>query len=117
MGAKQKAEGIGLTDGPELKPCPFCGGEASFKPRSFKASCDKCGAHVPVGATDSAEAIAAWNTRADLHAAAVAELVEGLRACRSDIGKATSTDKAVPWEVLDALATCDALIAKYEVTK
>lgn len=48
----------------QLKPCPFCGGEASFKPRSFKASCDKCGAHVPVGATDSAEAIAAWNTRA-----------------------------------------------------
>lgn len=46
-----------------LKPCPFCGGDASFKPRSFKASCDKCGAYVPVGATSSHEAIAAWNRR------------------------------------------------------
>ena len=48
----------------DLKPCPFCGGRASFKPRSFKASCDRCGAHVPNGAVSSDEAIAAWNIRA-----------------------------------------------------
>ncbi len=47
-----------------LKTCPFCGGDASFKPRSFKASCDKCGAHIPNGSTTSGEAITAWNTRA-----------------------------------------------------
>lgn len=48
----------------DLKPCPFCGGEASFKPRSFKTSCDLCGAYVPTGATSSDESIAAWNHRA-----------------------------------------------------
>jgi len=48
----------------DLLPCPFCGGEASFKPRSFKAGCDRCGAHVPNGAVSSDETIAAWNTRA-----------------------------------------------------
>lgn len=48
----------------DLEPCPFCGGEASFKPRSFKTSCDLCGAYVPTGATSSDESIAAWNRRA-----------------------------------------------------
>ena len=60
----------------DLMPCPFCGAEASFKPRSFKASCDRCGAHVPNGAVSSDEAIAAWSTRtvqAQIDAAVAAE--------------------------------------------
>jgi|GEM_PF-2266259 len=68
-----------------LLPCPFCNGKASFKPASFKASCDRCGAHVPVGAKSSDEAIAAWNRRAaaalpdadGLEVAKVARQLEG----------------------------------------
>lgn len=66
-----------------LKPCPFCGGKASFKPRSFKASCDKCGACVPVGATSSDEAIAAWNRRSTF--AVQKEDVETLLECIKEL--------------------------------
>lgn len=55
----------------ELKPCPFCGGEAEikhvdwFEPGNYAygAKCEKCGAESRIGDTE-AEAIAAWNTRA-----------------------------------------------------
>lgn len=37
-----------MIDTPKLKPCPFCGGDASFRfvarPYPFKVQCDDCGA-------------------------------------------------------------------------
>ena len=56
----------------ELKPCPFCGGEAAIKhvtqlwePRdSYWAACERCrmsGKHH----NTEAEAISAWNARAE----------------------------------------------------
>ena len=56
----------------ELKPCPFCGGEArvfhfssAIRDEVWRAVCDKlfC-AQGPDGYTE-AEAIAAWNTRVE----------------------------------------------------
>ena len=55
----------------ELLPCPFCGGEAVFHdclrpPETFpcRVYCDNCWAEVG-GYSTKAEAIAAWNTRAE----------------------------------------------------
>lgn len=54
----------------ELLPCPFCGGEARmlvqmmFDAVFFGAKCDNCGAEAAAKNTE-AEAIAAWNTRAE----------------------------------------------------
>jgi Lar family restriction alleviation protein len=66
-----------MSDAPELKPCPFCGGEAEFHsllPRYDDAfvRCPNCEIDGPrFGGNDdregsNAQAIAAWNTRAAL---------------------------------------------------
>jgi cytochrome c5 len=62
----------------EPKPCPFCGGKATFQPRtamSYEVSCTVCGAGGPPfplpGYTTKADwllrlrekAVAHWNTR------------------------------------------------------
>lgn len=53
----------------ELKPCPFCGGEArvrsvaSFSRIGFNVVCTNCPAALGHDGTSSDEAIAAWNTR------------------------------------------------------
>lgn len=59
----------------ELKPCPFCGGEAKtgyaiYDYSRWGVSCQKCGAVVEVatwlGVPDTEqEAIKAWNRRYD----------------------------------------------------
>jgi len=53
-----------MTD--QLKPCPFCGGEAMCAlPTGGWAECKECGGCGPVsGGKRRADAIAAWNTRA-----------------------------------------------------
>ena len=49
----------------ELKPCPFCGGEATIMGDDyFWASCKYCCAET-LGSEDVQEAIEAWNRRAD----------------------------------------------------
>ena len=54
----------------ELKPCPFCGGEASkrlFYKGKYRVHCNVCDAHSGDVCDTEAEAIAAWNSRADYH--------------------------------------------------
>ena len=46
----------------ELKPCPFCGGEAELSAPSGYVECVECGIQGPWG-HNAEEAIAAWNTR------------------------------------------------------
>lgn len=52
----------------ELLPCPFCGGEAFINcGHEFRwCECRDCGAEARTCNTE-AEAIEAWNTRADYH--------------------------------------------------
>lgn len=58
----------------ELKPCPFCGGEAwmriSDAPQILRIECRECHAATTSFVADSIgekEAAAAWNTRTDYH--------------------------------------------------
>lgn len=66
---------MGRTDGimTELLPCPFCGGEAEMLTAEsmnggylFGIMCNDCRSRGDVYDTE-AEAIAAWNTRADFN--------------------------------------------------
>ena len=50
---------------PELKPCPFCGGEAvidSCDETLWSVICEKCNASIDFKETEC-EAIDAWNSR------------------------------------------------------
>lgn len=52
-----------MTDAPQLKPCPFCGGrDIRFDVLYIKMSCRGCYAEGPE-AVRKTEAINAWNTR------------------------------------------------------
>ena len=50
----------------ELKPCPFCGGEAKVMDMGFPywVYCTKCYAKVHGGTLDEKDSIEAWNRRA-----------------------------------------------------
>ena len=49
----------------ELKPCPFCGGEAKVMDMGYPhwVYCEECGAKVHGGTNDERDSIAAWNRR------------------------------------------------------
>lgn len=56
-----------MTDAPELKPCPFCGGEAEWiigGPGCAFISCKTCPAETGDGSIP--RILEAWNTRAAL---------------------------------------------------
>lgn len=70
----------------ELKPCPFCGGEAYYMERPIKnypnrheISCENNGCEVGVGVSerDHATAIRQWNTRTPSAEAQVPEYMRG----------------------------------------
>lgn len=48
----------------ELKPCPFCGGEAHIhRHERFGVECDECGMGLGCIKNTEKEAIEAWNRR------------------------------------------------------
>lgn len=81
-----------MNDKPELKPCPFCGGEACCSPSTESDEPERedrepllwgvgCGCTAFVGPwSTEAEAIAAWNTRATSQpdASALVEALKGM---------------------------------------
>lgn len=55
-----------MSDETTLRPCPFCGGEASkrlFYKGKYRVHCNDCDAHSGDVCDTEAEAITAWNTR------------------------------------------------------
>ena len=72
----------------ELKPCPFCGGEAKLSEivdlcyRKFAVECKKCGASTN-GFLSRTTPSKAWNIRADEKVGKWAENVDGAYICSS----------------------------------
>lgn len=84
------------TDINELKPCPFCGGEASnamncgddFNEFPFSVECNECAASTDCF-SDDGSAVAAWNTRAALSDLEQARSeIEGMRKALEPFAKA-----------------------------
>ena len=58
-----------MNDGPELKPCPFCGKNAKLISRKnwgHRVECQFCCVHSPAYRPSKEMALGEWNTRADL---------------------------------------------------
>lgn len=73
----------------ELKPCPFCGGEASkrlFYGTRYGVYCDECDARVGGLFGTEAEAVEAWNTRAE-RTCYPSENLYGFLMCCSECGR------------------------------
>jgi Lar family restriction alleviation protein len=106
----------------ELKPCPFCGGEAHFFETSadsdteFHAQCKSCGAEigywVPHTAGDelrlmaTQDVVTRWNTRADMSA----DLV------RAALERAAEDVHNECWTDGDGKPATDVLLAEQETT-
>jgi hypothetical protein len=69
--ALNKTGARAMTDMPELKPCPFCKGEAQFEQigtarQSMIISCADCGCRHESGDVLGLTEPLSWNSRADL---------------------------------------------------
>jgi Lar family restriction alleviation protein len=108
----------------ELKPCPLCGcekSEACYSEIGYAVYCDKCGARGPLAKT-KADAIAAWNRRADddnfksmkkrIAIQATAELVDALRDLYDEQNDAPLERRRPEWQA--AMDNAIKVLEKYE---
>ena len=103
------ADGVKMLAGTELKPCPFCGGEAHIYTTSqdsdtqVQAQCKSCGAEIAFwlpwtsGAGQIASAwndvTARWNTRTDLTTAKLAQALARAEAAEAAL------EAEMPWTI------------------
>lgn len=116
-----------MNDKPELKPCPFCGGEACCSPSTESDEPERedrepllwgvgCGCTAFVGPwSTEAEAIAAWNTRAtpSQDASALVEVLKAIRElCPEVTGDMSSASLA--GLLFNIETRCDAALTAWE---
>jgi len=84
-----------MTNKPELKPCPFCGGEAEFYPNDIEGEenwvecCNaKCQATNGYVRRTPEEALSAWNTRSEPAAPSLDEVEREICSMRKTIAVA-----------------------------
>ena len=102
-----------MTDLENLKPCPFCGGEAELWRHSttghlnrpaWVACMGRCSVLVSREYGSDAEAITAWNTRASDAALLVAE--RALRDAQSTLADLTNPDEPSGSQIVAMYARC-----------
>ena len=92
---------------PDLKPCPFCGGEAEIWRAhrgltAWIACMGRCAVLVSKEYTADEEAIAAWNTRAPLAEALAVPTEEAFMSAVWDALKADASDLRKQQRILKA---------------
>ena len=88
----------------ELKPCPFCGGEARIdvdiddrhENLDVMVYCEECGCQTPDGYESIEEAVSTWNTRVDKCSGCGLALSHNYFDTQPE-GEITTTDDIVAW--------------------